>query len=336
MKGLIKRLFKGVLAVALGLSLLALAIALGCYRWFALPLRAPAVEVMIEPGTLPAGLGASLREQGVSVPSWAIRWALRLRGDARSIKSGSYEIVAPVSLATLLNKLVRTDPQQRELRIVEGWNFRQLRLALNRHPDVRHQTQAFNDAQILQAIDAPQPFTEGWFAPDSYLFVPGTSDVELLRRAYRRQTLLLEKAWGRRRKDLPLNGPTDLLVLASNVEKETGREEDRTKVAAVFTNRLRAGMRLQSDPTTIYGLGEQFDGDLRRADLRADTPWNTYTRAGLPATPIAMPGRASLEASIAPADINALYFVARGDGSSEFNQSLDAHNLAVQRWQRRN
>ena len=306
-----------------------------CYRWWPLPLRAPSLEVIVEPGTLPAKLGASLRDQGVLVPVRAMRWALRLRGDARSIKSGSYEFKSPISLADVLNKLVRNDPQQRELRIVEGWNFRQLRVALNRHPDLSHQTPALSDVEILRSIGAPQAFAEGWFAPDYYLFYPGASDIDLLRRAYRRQTVLLKTAWERRSDHLPLENPLDLLVLASIVEKETAREEDRRKVAAVFANRLRLGMRLQSDPTTIYGMGERFDGDLRRADLRADSPWNTYTRAGLPITPIAMPSRASLDASIAPAQTKALYFVARGDGSSEFNESLDAHNQAVRRWQRR-
>jgi len=238
-------------------------------------------------------------------------------------------------MSGLLNKLVRIDPQQRELRIIEGWNFRQLRLALNRHPDLQHRTAELSDAEILKSIGAAQSFAEGWFAPDYYLFYPGASDIEILGRAYRRQTTLLRSAWERRSDQLPLAKPTDLLVLASIVEKETGRDEDRSKVAAVFTNRLRTGMRLQSDPTTIYGLGERFDGDLRRSDLRADSPWNTYTRPGLPLTPIAMPSRASLDASIAPAQTNALYFVARGDGSSEFNESLDAHNQAVRRWQRR-
>ena len=306
-----------------------------CYRWWPLTLRTPSLEVIIEPGTLPAKLGASLQEQGLSAPPQSIRWALRLRGDARSIKSGCYEIRAPISMSGLLNKLVRNDPRQRELRIIEGWNFRQLRLALNRHPDLEHRTAELSDAEILRSIGATQAFAEGWFAPDYYLFYPGASDIEILGRAYRRQTTLLRRAWERRGDHLPLAKPLDLLVLASIVEKETGREEDRSKVAAVFTNRLRTGMRLQSDPTTIYGLGERFDGDLRRSDLRADSPWNTYTRAGLPLTPIAMPSRASLDASIAPAQTNALYFVARGDGSSEFNESLDAHNQAVRRWQRR-
>jgi len=327
----------GILLVRIATIFLIVSVvaAWACYRWWPLALSSPSIEVIVEPGTLPAKLGTNLQEQGISVPARSMRWALRLRGDARSIKSGSYEIRSPISLSGLLNKLVRSDPQQRELRMIEGWNFRQLRLALNRHPDLQHQTAELSDAEILKSIGASQTFAEGWFAPDYYLFYPGTSDIELLRRAYRRQTTLLQSAWNRRSNHLPLETPNDLLVLASIVEKETAREEDRAKVAAVFTNRLRAGMRLQSDPTTIYGLGDRFDGDLRRSDLRADSPWNTYTRAGLPPTPIAMPSRASLDASIAPAQTNALYFVARGDGSTEFNESLDAHNLAVRRWQRR-
>ncbi len=321
--------------IATAFAIVAIAAVWAGYRWWPLTLRTPSLEVIVESGTLPAKLGASLQDQGIQVPAQSIRWALRLRGDARSIKSGSYEIRSPISLAGLLNKLVRNDPQQRELRIIEGWNFRQLRLALNRHPDLQHRTTGLSESEILKSIGAPQAFAEGWFAPDYYLFYPGASDIDLLRRAYRRQAALLQSSWARRSDHLPLEKPIDLLVLASIVEKETAREEDRSKVAAVFANRLRAGMRLQSDPTTIYGLGERFDGDLRRSDLRADSPWNTYTRAGLPLSPIAMPSRASLEASIAPAQTKALYFVARGDGSSEFNESLAAHNQAVRRWQRR-
>jgi UPF0755 protein len=322
----------GALGLLLVLSALVLWVA---YRWLPLTQSQPSLELLVEPGTLPGTLAVSLRNQGVDVSPWTFWLATRLRGDARRIQSGSYELTAPISLAALLDKLVRSDLQQRELRIVEGWTFRQLRLALERHPDLNHQTLGLSDLDLLRQLGSQHDHPEGWFAPDSYLFTPGASDLSILQRALRQQERLLQAAWARRPQAFPLSSPAQLLTLASIVEKETAREADRPQIAAVFVNRLRNGMRLQSDPTTIYGLGERFSGDLRRDDLRADTPWNTYTRAGLPATPIAMPGRAALAATIDPAPSQALYFVARGDGSSEFSETLAAHNRAVQRWQRR-
>ena len=303
-----------------------------------LPLASDELQIEIERGTAGPAVGAALRRQGVDVPAWLFAVALRYRGDAPKIRAGNYEIAAPITLRALLDRLTRGDVTLRDVTLVEGWTFRQFRAALARHPDLRPDSASLSDAELLQRIGATETHPEGLFAPDTYAFARGSSDIEVLRRAYRLQRQTLQRAWDARmaRPDPPpLRTPYEALVMASIVEKETGREADRAKVAAVFANRLRRGMMLQSDPTTIYGMGDAFDGNLRRRDLLADTPYNTYTRAGLPPTPIAMPGRASIEAALNPAPIRSLYFVARGDGSSEFSDDLAAHNRAVARYQRK-
>jgi UPF0755 protein len=306
------------------------------YRMAPLPLAAPEVEVDIARGTSGMAVATTLAEQGVPVRPWLFRLALRLRGDGSRIRAGSYQVSHPITLAALLDRLTRGDVRMRDFLLVEGWNWRQVRQALAQQPDLRHEAAALTDAEILSRIGATETHPEGLFAPDTYAFVRGTSDLDILRRAYRLQRRHLDDTWARAaERGLPYRTAYELLTMASIIEKETGREEDRPKVAAVFVNRLNRGMMLQSDPTTIYGLGESFDGNLRRKDLVTDSPYNTYTRHGLTPTPIAMPGRASLEAGIAPASINALFFVARGDGSSEFSDDYAAHNRAVNRYQRK-
>jgi UPF0755 protein len=218
--------------------------------------------------------------------------------------------------------------------VIEGWTFRQMRRAIAAHPDLAQDTAGLADGELLRRIGAIEPHPEGLFMPSTYRFAPGASDLDIYRQAYRLLKRTLEESWAARSAGVPLSSPYEALVLASIVEKETGRDADRGRVAAVFVNRLRLGMMLQSDPTTIYGMGDRFDGNLRRADLRADTPYNTYTRNGLPPTPIALPGKASLAAALNPENSPALYFVARGDGSSEFSTDLAAHNRAVERYQR--
>jgi UPF0755 protein len=215
------------------------------------------------------------------------------------------------------------------LTIVEGWNLRQMRAAMAKEEYLRHDTAAMTPEDIMAALGRPEMAAEGRFFPDTYAFAKGSSDLALMRRAMLAMDKRLEAVWSLNASDSPLKTPQDLLTLASIVEKETGRAEDRAMVAGVFINRLRIGMLLQTDPTVIYGLGDKFDGNLRKRDLQTDTPWNTYTRAGLPPTPIAMPGKASLMAAIQPEATKALYFVAKGDGSSHFSQSLDEHNRAV-------
>ena len=251
-----------------------------------------------------------------------------------AIKAGSYEIDRGVSLLELLRKLTRGDVSLTEIAFIEGWTFRQIRERLNTHPDVQHDTRGLSDEEVMRLVGAPGTSPEGWFFPDTYLFSKRSRDVDILARAHRAMQRHLAREWEARAEQLPLESPYQALILASIVEKETGKEQDRPLVAAVFVNRLRQGMRLQTDPTVIYGLGERFDGNLRKSDLLADTSFNTYTRSGLPPTPIAMPGLASLQAVLHPAPSQALYFVARGDGSSHFSQTLEEHNRAVNRYQR--
>ena len=319
------------------LSALALALAFWFYAGRTLPMASLPVDLEIERGTVGAALPRSLQAQGFDVSGWALLLALRLRGDAPRIKAGLYDFQDAPTLKALLDRLTRGDPAQREFALIEGWNFRQVRQALARQTELKPLTADLSDEQILREIGASQTHPEGLFAPDTYAWVKGSSDLDLLKRAYRQQLKRLDQLWVERR--LPPEGPVldspyQALILASIIEKETGRAAERGRIAGVFANRLRIGMRLQSDPTTIYGLGERFDGNLRKRDLQTDTPWNTYTRAGLPPTPIAMPGRAALRAALAPEPTNALYFVARGDGTSEFSSDLDAHNRAVARFQK--
>ena len=256
-------------------------------------------------------------------------WWFRLSGQDRKIRAGNYEIPVGTTPQSLLARLVRGEDSQRVMTIVEGWNFRQVRAALAKEENLKHDTAAMTPEQIMEALGRPGVAAEGRFFPDTYAFSKGSSDLALLKRAMHSMDKRLEAAWSLKDADSPLKTPEDLLTLASIVEKETGKAADRGLVAGVFANRLRIGMLLQTDPTVIYGLGEKFDGNLRKRDLQTDTPWNTYTRAGLPPTPIAMPGKASLMAAVQPDKTKALYFVAKGDGSSHFSENLDEHNRAV-------
>jgi UPF0755 protein len=258
------------------------------------------------------------------------RWS----GQARQIRAGSYEIHAGDSPRSLLDKMVRGDELLENVRFVEGWTLRQLRAELARAPRLKPLTAAMSEAELMQALGAPGVAGEGRFFPDTYAYGRGVSDLTVLKRAYRSMQQQLAAAWEQRAPDTPLKNADEALILASIVEKETGSEADRGLVASVFVNRLRIGMPLQTDPTVIYGLGAAFDGNLRKRDLQADTPYNTYTRGGLPPTPIALPGLASLRAAVRPQASKALYFVARGDGSSVFSENLADHNRAVNQYQR--
>ena len=259
----------------------------------------------------------------------------RLLGDAGKIKAGNYEFTAPLTPLGLLQQMTRGDVTLNAITFVEGWNFAQIRKALQDNPKIRIELAALPDAEIVKRLEIGAPSPEGWFFPDTYHFSEGTTDAAILRRAHQLMRKNLEQEWGRRAPNLPLQTPVEALVLASIVEKETGRAEERGMVAAVFINRLKIGMRLQTDPTVIYGMGEAFDGNIRKRDLLADTPYNTYTRTGLPPTPIAMPGLDALRATLNPAASDALYFVARGDGTSKFSRTLAEHERAVNQYQRR-
>ncbi len=293
------------------------------------------VDVSIDPRTSARGVADVVARSGIEVSPLLLHAWFRLSGDARQIRAGSYEIERGTTPRSLLRKLVRGEESLRSLTLVEGWTFRQLREALARAPDLRKDTAALSDAAVMEQLGRMHQHPEGRFFPDTYSYAKGSSDLKLLALALRTMDRHLQAAWQRRAPDSPLRTPEEALALASIVEKETGIDADRTLIAGVFINRLRLGMMLQTDPTVIYGMGQQFDGNLRKKDLQTDTPWNTYTRAGLPPTPIAMPGRQSLIAAVEPAATKALYFVARGDGSSVFSTSLDAHNRAVNQYQRK-
>lgn len=322
--------------VLLGFALL-VALAGGAAFWWLqrpLPLAAESVELSIEPGTSPREIAQAWVDSGVQTSPLLLYEWFRWSGQARQIRAGSYEIDRNVSPRQLLLKMVRGDEALAAVRLIEGWTLRQFRAELARAEGLKPSTAGLSDDELMAALGAPGIASEGRFYPDTYTYGKGSSDIAVLRRAYRAMERRLADAWSRRSPDTPLRSTDEALTLASIIEKETAAPSDRGKVAGVFVNRLRLGMPLQSDPAVIYGLGDRFDGNLRKRDLLADTPYNTYTRNGLPPTPIAMPGKASLEAAVRPEPTKALYFVARGDGSSEFSDTLAAHNRAVNQYQR--
>jgi UPF0755 protein len=334
------RLLKTMLAIGLIGLLLALAGG-GWFYWRVsapLPLAGERVEFHVAPGSGMRLLARDVAAAGVDFEPWMLVALARLRKVDGSLKAGSYEITRGASLLDLLGLLERGEVSLAGITFVEGWTFRQMRERLAAHPDLKHDSKDLSDAGIMRRIGIGHPdraAPDGWIFPDTYRFAKRSSDFDILKQAHQAMTKHLEREWERREEALPLSDPYQALILASIVEKETGRDADRPLVAAVFRNRLRQGMPLQSDPTVIYGLGASFDGNLRKSDLAADTPYNTYVHAGLPPTPIAMPGLASLRATLHPAPSPALYFVARGDGSSQFSGTLEEHNRAVNRYQRR-
>ena len=299
-----------------------------------MPLNADTVELSVEPGTAPREIANAWAQAGVQAsPALLYEW-FRWSGQARRIRAGSYEISRGTTPMSLLNKMVRGDESLATVKLLEGWTFKQFRAELAKAEALKPTTAALSDAELMAALGAPGIAPEGRFYPDTYAYSKGSNDIAVLKRALHAMQKRLDDAWAQRGADTPLKSPDDALALASIVEKETGAAADRGRVAAVFANRLRIGMPLQTDPSVIYGLGDAFDGNLRKRDLQADTPFNTYTRGGLPPTPIAMPGKASLWAAVRPDPSPALYFVARGDGSSEFSATLAEHNRAVNKFQR--
>jgi UPF0755 protein len=297
-----------------------------------LPLPAEKIDFVIDHGSTMRGVARQVHEAGVGVPPQVVIAVARVTGTDTQVKAGGYELVRGETLWTLLTRMSRGDVTQREVAFIEGWNFRQIRAALAKNPDVTHTLSGLDDASLLKEIGAEETHPEGLFFPDTYLFAKGAKDTDILRRAYKAQKKELAEIWAKRSTDAPLKSPYEALILASIVEKETGLHTERERISGVFANRLRINMPLQTDPTVIYGLGEAFDGNLRRRDLRADTPWNTYTRNGLPPTPIAAPGRQALLAAVQPEKHKFLYFVSRGDGTSAFSEDLAAHNRQVARY----
>jgi UPF0755 protein len=317
-------------------AMLALGVGSWALWWIYQPMRLPAVTVdlSIEPGTLPRGVAQAVADAGVDVnPELLYLW-FRFSGQDRKIKAGSYELPAGLTPHRLLSKLARGEETLRAVTLVEGWTFHQMRAVLAKEEQLKADTRGLPDEAVMNLVGKPGLHPEGRFFPDTYTYAKGSSDVAVLKRALRAMDKRLSAAWSQRSPQTAVKTPDEALILASIVEKETGKSADRALVSAVFNNRLRVGMPLQTDPTVIYGMGTAFNGNLRKIDLQTDTPWNTYTRPGLPPTAIAMPGKASLLAAVQPAASKALYFVARGDGSSHFSDNLEEHNRAVNKFQR--
>jgi peptidoglycan lytic transglycosylase G len=331
---------RSVLRNLFALALVGMAGVLGITAWLAwfgltpVDLAASSVEFSIKRGSGLRNATRQMIDAGITMPAWAFNLLARLASKETGIKAGSYQVGRGVTPWQLMKKITQGDFAQSEVIFIEGWTFRQMRAALDMHAAVRHDSAGLSDAEVMRRLGADQLVPEGLFFPDTYLFAKGESDFAILARAHRAMQKQLQSAWQQRDPGVPLATPYEALILASIVEKETGQASERKLIAGVFVNRLRAGMMLQTDPTVIYGLGEKFDGNLRKRDLMKDAPFNTYTRAGLPPHPIAMPGQASLIAAVSPALTNALYFVARGDGSSQFSHSLEEHNRAVARYQK--
>lgn len=323
------------LTLAVGVTLIA---GLGAaFLWWAhspLTLKHSVVELNVERGRSGVAVAQDWVAAGVQTPIWALQAWFRWSGKARQIRAGSYAVEPGVTPSSLLDKMVRGEEALESVTFIEGWTFAQMRSALKASPGLRLTTTGLSDGEVMEMLGSAGLPAEGWFFPDTYRYARGASDRAVLQQAHSAMKNQLERAWEQRHAGLPLKRPADALILASIIEKETGRQADRAQIAGVFVNRLRLGMPLQTDPTVIYGMGASFDGNLRRRDLQADTPFNTYTRKGLPPHAIAMPGAQSIRAAVQPQKTEALYFVARGDGSSHFSATLQEHNQAVWRYQK--
>ena len=301
-------------------------------------MRAPgphqqSVELLVKPGATVRGVLADLEARGALEHRRAVELDLRVHGWPQ-IKTGRYEIPAQASPQEILRQLAEGRVVLEALTVIEGWTFSDMRKAVEAHPHIKVTLRGREVAELMSAIGHAGENPEGRFFPDTYRFAAGTTDRDLYALSYRKLAETLENAWNSRAADLPITTPYEALTLASIIEKETGLASERPRIAGVFTTRLRKSMRLQTDPTVIYGLGASYDGNIRERDLRTDTPYNTYTRAGLPPTPIALPSREAIEAATRPLETGAIFFVATGigDGSHVFSATLEEHNAAVQRY----
>ncbi|WP_310615311.1 endolytic transglycosylase MltG [Limnohabitans sp.] len=326
---LIKRIFWTMLALVL-----LLAAASGWWVLKPMSLPTATVDVSIAPQTPVREIAQAVTDAGVNVQPMVLYAFFRASGQSRKLRAGSYELSQGNTPLDLLRKLSRGEESLKAISLIDGWTFRQFKAALAKADGLKHDTKDLSDDELMAKLGMPGVAPEGRFFPDTYTYGKGTSELHVMQRAANAMTKQLAAAWGQRQSDIQVKTIGDALILASIIEKETGRESDRTTISRVFHNRLAIGMPLQTDPTVIYGMFDTFDGNLRRADLRTDHPWNTYTRKGLPPTPIAMPGRNALKAAVQPAPSNALYFVAKGDGTSHFSATLDEHNAGVNRYQR--
>ena len=301
-----------------------------------LPLDAtqPPKEFSIKPGSGVRGTAQQIAEAGIPLNPILFELFARATGQASKLKAGDYELATGTTPAELIGHLVRGDFVQKSLVIIEGWTFRQMRAAIAAHPSLTHDTAGLSEQQLLQKIAANYAVAEGLFFPDTYLFASGTSELQIFRRAHTLMLKRLAEKWEKRDTAVPYKTPYEALIMASIVEKETGQKSERGLIAGVFVNRLRRGMMLQTDPTVIYGMGDLYQGKIHKRDLLTDTAYNTYTRTGLPPSPIALPGAAAIEAALQPVQTEALFFVSRGDGTSHFSSNLGEHNRAVNKFQR--
>ena len=319
-------------------ALLVAILAAGGVAWWATqpitPASQPAVDFTILPGSGVRSTTEQIAAAGVPVEPKLLELVARASGKSARMKAGSYTLKPGTTPVRLIEQLIRGEFAQESLAIIEGWTFGQMRRAIDAHPSLRHDTAKLREPELLAKISPDLKISEGEFFPDTYRFAKNSSDLQVYRQAFSVMQKKLDEAWRQRAADLPYENPYQALIMASIVEKETGRHADRTLVASVFVNRLKRGMLLQTDPTVIYGMGERYQGKIHKQDLLTDTPFNTYTRPGLPPTPIALPGAAALQAALHPAQSDALYFVSRGDGTSQFSDNLNDHNRAVNQYQR--
>lgn len=328
----IRKFFARVIALGGVLILLVAAWIFVC-AYVEVPIDGPR-QFTLKQGSSLRSVANQLHVAGVLDSPRQFELLARLMGQASHVKAGNYEIKGSVTRLALLRKITSNDYTQDQVKVIEGWTLARLRSELAAHPALKHETRDMTEAQLVARLGIPYASAEGLFFPDTYFFANGSSDLALLERAYHAMQTQLDSVWAARAQGLPITTPYEALILASIIEKETGQADERALVAAVFTNRLRKGMMLQTDPTVIYGMGPEFDGNLRKRDLRTDGLYNTYTRVGLPPTPIALPGLGSLSAAVNPAPSNALYFVARNDGTSQFSDTLARHERAVTKYQR--
>lgn len=324
----------------IGLLIIVVSFLLGWQLWEydiyqKLPLNVPeqGQRINILPGTPFKLITRSLAGKGIIKKPHLLEWGARLQGKAAKVQAGEYHIPPGMLPGQFLDMLVAGRVVQYSFTLVEGWNVPQVLAALQQNPDLTHTLQTPDPAQLMHELGLDEAHAEGWFFPDTYHFVRGTTDKALLQRAHTAMRTQLEEQWQQRDTDLPYKTAYEALIMASIIEKETGVPEERQQIAGVFVRRLQKGMRLQTDPTVIYGIGESYDGNIRRQDLRTDTPYNTYTRSGLPPTPIAMPGLAAIRAALHPAAGDSLYFVASGGGAHVFSPTLEQHNEAVIKYQ---
>jgi UPF0755 protein len=332
----VRQVTRRIFGIGLVLICLLAGAALLGHRALNEPLKLPAEGYTLEvpPGTTLTALAERLGTTGVLSYPWLLTGYGRVSGLAAELKAGEYEIGAGTTPLGLLQQLVEGRVKLHSLTIVEGWTVRDLMRALRNNPAIRQTLNGADDEALVRALDLPGRQPEGWFFPDTYKFPRHTTDREILSMAHARMQIVLDQAWAGRQADLPLHNAYEALTLASIIEKETALDRERPSIAGVFIRRLEAGMRLQTDPTVIYGLGEEFDGDLTRRQLGKDTPYNTYTRAGLPPSPISLPGESSMLAAVHPDESETLYFVASGeeDGSHIFSKTLRDHNAALKRY----